>query len=274
MKRVLIGLSGGVLLVLSILGGFFLPRSFDKINNEKVSSLFSFTRGEWEATLTQLPTSIRNRIYANPTQFFKLMKDLMAYDYQLFLHIDSQHPLHPPYYPPPHLTSLKNYPVKTNKEMQLQKIAAEGFMILAHSAQAHHIQLVGISAYRTYEYQENLYKQLKNSRGRAGASLSASPGHSQHHLGTALDFNSLSQDFDKTNEGRWLIANAYKYGWSLSYPKGYEKLTGYDYEPWHFRYITPVGCHLQREFFEDIQFYFTHFLHYNYHFYKEKEVHE
>ncbi|HUI72133.1 MAG TPA: M15 family metallopeptidase, partial [Spirochaetia bacterium] len=89
---------------------------------------------------------------------------------------------------------------------------------------------------------------------------SAHPGLSQHQLGTAIDFGTISDGYEKTREGRWVAAHAWEYGFTLSYPKDYEQVTGYRYESWHYRYITRPGAVMQREFFSDVQQYFLEFL--------------
>jgi zinc D-Ala-D-Ala carboxypeptidase len=74
---------------------------------------------------------------------------------------------------------------------------------------------------------------------------SARPGHSEHQLGTTLDFRSYGNstppweyaDWGTTAAGRWLAANAWRYGFVMSYPKGKMKVTCYTYEPWHYRYV-------------------------------------
>jgi D-alanyl-D-alanine carboxypeptidase len=73
--------------------------------------------------------------------------------------------------------------------------------------------------------------------------LSARPGHSEHQLGLAADFSAKGQGcvimvcFGKTEAGIWLAENAHAYGFILRYPKGYRTITGFQYEPWHFRYV-------------------------------------
>jgi D-alanyl-D-alanine carboxypeptidase len=74
--------------------------------------------------------------------------------------------------------------------------------------------------------------------------VSARAGHSEHQTGLAVDINDLEQTFEDTQEGRWLAINSYQYGFILRYPKGKEHITGYDYEPWHFRYL---GLELARD---------------------------
>lgn len=82
----------------------------------------------------------------------------------------------------------------------------------------------------------------------------AKPGTSQHHLGTAVDFEINYQESAPPSPAQiWLEKHAAEYGFSLSYPKGAEEETGYPYEPWHYRYITKEGVAFQNEFFEGSQ---------------------
>lgn len=106
--------------------------------------------------------------------------------------------------------------------------------------------LKAVSSYRSYDLQSSIYNSYVKEYGAAEANrFSAQPGHSQHQLGTAIDFSTselnlnytLSDVFAQTKAGQWLAKNAYKYGFYISYPEGKENVTGYEYEPWHFRYI-------------------------------------
>ena len=78
-------------------------------------------------------------------------------------------------------------------------------------------------------------------------------------MGTAIDFGTISDGYENTREGGWVSAHAWEYGFTLSYPVGYEQVTGYRYESWHYRYITRPGALMQREFFRDIRQYFLEF---------------
>ena len=100
------------------------------------------------------------------------------------------------------------------------------------------------SAFRSFETQCFTFNYKVEVSGYEHASqFSARPGRSEHQLGTAIDITSatvgweLTQDIGETPEGRWLADNAHRFGFGLSYPEGYESLTGYSYEPWHWRYI-------------------------------------
>lgn len=100
-----------------------------------------------------------------------------------------------------------------------------------------------VSGYRDYSYQENLYKGYVDRDGKESADkYSARPGFSEHQTGLTFDVLSgktttLIEAFGDTSEGKWIAENAYKYGFIVRYPKGKESITGYQYEPWHLRYI-------------------------------------
>ena len=66
---------------------------------------------------------------------------------------------------------------------------------------------------------------------------SARPGHSEHQLGYAVDINTVQEKFKNTKEYAFLKDNAYKYGFIERYKEGKEFITGYGYEPWHYRYV-------------------------------------
>ncbi len=102
--------------------------------------------------------------------------------------------------------------------------------------------LIVISGYRSYEAQEKLFESYLRTDGRVNAErYSAKAGHSEHQLGYTLDIVThgygLVPEFDETKEFAWLINNAHKYGFILRYPKEKEYITGYMYEPWHWRYV-------------------------------------
>ena len=115
---------------------------------------------------------------------------------------------------------------------------------LFEAAKADKVTLYVESAYRSYNEQVRTFNYWVSVVGEAQARReSAEPGHSEHQLGTTLDFADpsngwqLLESFASTPSGRWLAANAYKFGFALSYPQGGEAITGYIYEPWHYRYI-------------------------------------
>jgi D-alanyl-D-alanine carboxypeptidase len=101
------------------------------------------------------------------------------------------------------------------------------------------------SAFRSYATQKATFDYWVRVHGYAVAlKESARAGHSEHQLGTSLDFRSYGgsapwnyKDWATTKAGAWLKANAWKYGFVMSYPKGKTTLTCYTYEPWHYRYV-------------------------------------
>lgn len=104
--------------------------------------------------------------------------------------------------------------------------------------------LIAYSGYRTYEYQKNLFNRYVEKDGYEKAVMySARPRHSEHETGLAFDIGGsnqaywLKESFEDTEEGIWLRENAHRFGFILRYPKEKTDITGYIYEPWHFRYI-------------------------------------
>ena len=138
----------------------------------------------------------------------------------------------------------KKYALPSNYNPGVNGTAQKGVNDMLAAAKAQGIKLNPISAYRSYSYQKNLYNNYVRTYGQARADrFSAKPGHSEHQTGLAFDFGGpnqthwLEDSFAQTAEGKWLYANAHKYGFILRYPKGKESITGYMYEPWHYRYV-------------------------------------
>jgi len=133
----------------------------------------------------------------------------------------------------------------------MRAVTATALEQMFDGAKQDNINLEVVSAYRSYSYQQTLYQGYVGSVGQASADQeSARAGYSEHQSGLSVDIGDtdnvcvLSQCFGTTPEGEWLAANAYKYGFILRYPQGLEDITGYEYEPWHFRY---VGTYLSDE---------------------------
>ena len=106
------------------------------------------------------------------------------------------------------------------------------------------LALTSNSAYRSYAVQQRLYSGFVSRSGQAYAdTTSARAGHSEHQTGLALDIGaasgacSLSACFGDTAEGQWLVSNAWRFGFLLRYPADKAPVTGFAYEPWHFRYV-------------------------------------
>ena len=166
----------------------------------------------------------------------------------------------------------------TTRSMQLEARAAQALYAMMAEMNAAGIKDVMVtSAYRSYEYQQDLYDKYLNDERRGISedasrvlgeeyikanyldkkifklsfedalkvvqSYSALPGQSEHQTGLCLDFitsdmgGELTEAFENTQAFAWLAENAYKFGFILRYPKGMEGITGYTYEPWHYRFV-------------------------------------
>ena len=115
------------------------------------------------------------------------------------------------------------------------------FLNLFNAAKKEDLTLIINSSYRSYEDQDEIYNEFKNSKGDEYADkIAAKAGFSEHQTGMAIDiqtYGSTASTFHEFDEFKWLQANAHKYGFILRYPKDKEYLTGYEYESWHYRYV-------------------------------------
>jgi len=123
----------------------------------------------------------------------------------------------------------------------LRKEACNAFIYMVKDAKKQGYNIIAVSTYRSYEYQENLYNNYVKDKGLWYADrCSARAGHSEHQTGLAVDVADLTGDYDNfqnTKEFEWMINNSYKYGFILRYPKSRYHITGFKYEPWHYRYV-------------------------------------
>jgi len=98
-----------------------------------------------------------------------------------------------------------------------------------------------LSSFRSYSYQKTLYNNYVLRDGEEMANTySAKPGQSEHQTGLAFDVGKLDDNYGKTQEGIWLKENAHHFGFIIRYLEGKEHITGYQYEPWHIRYVGKV----------------------------------
>jgi zinc D-Ala-D-Ala carboxypeptidase len=160
----------------------------------------------------------------------------------LWVVVDKLRPLNPSNYAAPDLVSV---PVPYVYAPKLRKEASDAVvaMFAAFTSETG-LKMQSQSAYRSYSAQVSTYNGWVAKLGKAGADLtSARPGYSEHQTGLAIDVSalpakcSLAACFGTTPQGTWLAANAWKYGFLLRYPDGLTSVTGYEYEPWHYRYI-------------------------------------
>lgn len=149
-------------------------------------------------------------------------------------------------YAPKDLVFLSEYDINANRGVQLRKDAAKKLSEMIAQMYKSGIKLTVSSGYRSYTSQEDTYIYwLNRNRGDIQRTdvVSAKPSHSEHQLGTVVDLvdsetnYTVKESFADSPAGKWLIKNAYKYGYVMSYSSGSENITGYKYEPWHWRYI-------------------------------------
>lgn len=127
----------------------------------------------------------------------------------------------------------------------VRRVMVDDLLALFATAEAAGQLLAVQSAFRSYAYQENTFDYWVDLEGyEAALRSSARAGHSEHQLGTTLDFRSRHgpaawdvPDWADTSEGSFLAENAWLYGFVMSYPKGAEAESCYNYEPWHYRYL-------------------------------------
>lgn len=189
-------------------------------------------------------------------------KDFSSDDLSPFYLIDKTHNVGADYEPKGLIHLEKNGHFAINKNnLSLRPESFEALKILGDAAKKDGVTLTVSSSYRSYEYQENLFNYWVKVDGLEEAEReSARAGTSQHQLGMAIDFAPVDDAFADTVPGKWVYANASKYGWSLSFPQGYEDVTGYRWESWHFRYIGVPACEFQKKWFSDVQQFMMEFI--------------
>ena len=188
--------------------------------------------------------------------------EFSADDLSPFYLIDKTHTVSSTYEPKGLIHLENNSAYKVNKNnLSLRPEAYRALAELGTAAKADGVTLTISSTYRSYEYQKNLFDYWVSVDGLEEAEReSARPGTSQHQLGLALDFAPVDDAFDQTPGGKWVYQHAADYGWSLSFPQGYEDVTGYRWECWHFRYIGVTACQFQKKWFGDVQQFMIEFL--------------
>lgn len=130
------------------------------------------------------------------------------------------------------------------EQSYLREEAARALEKMFADAKTNGIELFAVSGYRSYDTQTGLFNAEVEKVGKEKAIQAvAVPGQSEHQTGLTMDISGrsvqlgLTEDFGDKPDGKWLAENAHRFGFILRYPKGKEDITGYQYEPWHFRYV-------------------------------------
>jgi D-alanyl-D-alanine carboxypeptidase len=176
--------------------------------------------------------------------------------------VNKLRPLNPISYAPSDLVTV---PVAHDNPAIMRSAAAAALVsMFAAGAAAGAGQMQVQSSYRSYADQVAVYNGWVHSLGQAQADRqSARPGYSEHQTGLAVDISpvplkcALAACFGTTPQGEWLAANAWKFGYLLRYPADKTAITGYEYEPWHFRYIgVPLATEMHDEGVETLEEFF------------------
>lgn len=151
----------------------------------------------------------------------------------------------PDTYAPPDLVSLGSTGLRYGDQKIGRAVMLDDLTKMAKAASDSGIDLAIKSSYRSYAQQVTTYNYWVSKEGgdyNKADKYSARPGHSEHQLGTAIDFTTnecgdcIGSGFTGTKAQKWLAQNALDFGFYLSYPAGQESITGYAYESWHYRY--------------------------------------
>lgn len=165
-----------------------------------------------------------------------------VYPDEVLVHINREQSL-PADYIPDNLINISGI-VRTTGTICLRQDAATSLKQMFDVAASHNIKLIVTSGFRRPEIQSIIQKMWIFLNGESARDGVAEPLHSEHQLGTTVDLSGRSVnnsgadgDFDGTVEDVWLRQNAYTYGFVMSYPEDKTKITGYIYEPWHYRFV-------------------------------------
>ncbi len=182
------------------------------------------------ATVTPTPTATEPTPTVIPRPNIQSASSLLVV-------VNKQRPLNPKTYVPSPRSSVNGVSLQKDAAIALKQMAAA-----MKKAGAGTLWLN--SGYRSYSTQVDVHaRQVKALGLAAGERLAARPGYSEHQTGLAADVSAIGQGcsiqvcFAKTKAGKWLAANAWQYGWILRYENGQTSVTGYQFEPWHFRYV-------------------------------------
>ncbi len=190
---------------------------------------FSTEQDKIDYTITAVNSNVNYTFYTNEVPSDVSKGYLMIVNKYHYLSSD---------YVPDNLVTIDS---KYGKTLELEKTTYEAFIQMYNDASKDGVNLYIFSPYRSYNTQYSLYNRYVSRDGKTLAdTYSARAGYSEHQTGLAIDISRRGGNlngFESTKEFQWLKENSYKYGFIIRYPKGKEWITGYQYEPWHYRYV-------------------------------------
>ncbi len=196
------------------------------------------------APSTQDESDVNSQADSQASSFDKMTHSLTEPS-SIWVVVNKIRPISPLSYAPTDLVTSK-IPLASSStnSSRLRQEPAAALQEMAAGAQAVGFKIMHVSGYRSYQYQVSVYNGYVQQYGQAGADkVSARPGTSEHQTGLAVDIGATNRKceletcFADTPEGKWLAANAHTFGFILRYPEGKTEVTGYSFEPWHFRYV-------------------------------------
>lgn len=210
---------------------YYIHNNLNKYLNYKNNANKNFNTDEElnNYVITSINSMLDNPFYQNT------IKSDLSKGYLVI--VNKYHYLDSDYVPENLVTASSTY----GYALPIEKTTYEAFINMYNDALKVGLNLSILSPYRSYSTQVSLYNRYASKDGKALAdTYSARAGYSEHQTGLAIDISRRGGNlggFVSTNEFKWLKDNSYKYGFILRYPQGKEWITGYQYEPWHYRYV-------------------------------------
>lgn len=198
------------------------------------------------------PTQSEEPVVQPPATFDKTAYSLTDPN-SIWVIVNKKHPLPSNY--APELTSVGGG--------YMRPVAASNMTSLLTGARDAGVPMTILSSYRSYSNQNSTYNGWVARDGQAAAdTYSARPGYSEHQTGLAADLGNgicnLEACFGNTEAAKWLASNAHKYGFIIRYPSGMDQITGYQYEPWHIRYVgSELASEMQRTGVQTLEQFFN-----------------
>lgn len=274
-KKILLGILAFFLVCLLAYGGYSLIKKIIEIEkqelshydeiNQKISDieLILLSVEEKNTTLSDLVAMAEERSQKLKSEFNKVndnvedLTKLTTTDPELLQKYSKVYFLNEHYAPIDLKTISSKYTYDQNKKYEIHEQVWPYLKDLLEEAEDDGLSLQIISAFRSFGEQSTLKGSYTMTYGAGSANtFSADQGYSEHQLGTTVDFTTPSigatySGFAQTPEYKWLRENAYKYGFTLSYP---ENNSYYQFEPWHWRF---VGKKLARDLYKDNDFFYN-----------------
>lgn len=201
-------------------------------------------RNNQTAPKPQLITSTSSSTASTPTAGFNKAQYSINSPTSIWVVVNKGRVLPNSYAPPLVSPGVPLYFGSDANDSHLRSEAAKALEAIFADAKKAGLALKLFSGYRSFAQQNSVYNNFVAADGKTQADISsARPGHSEHQTGLAADVSTIGGSceletcYGDSVAGKWLVANSYKYGFIVRYQKDKQNLTGYQYEPWHLRYV-------------------------------------